>query len=118
VESLSRISAAVLDVLEVLLTGDDELYGLKIAELSGLKTGTVYPILARLAEVGWVDSHWEREERGERGPRRRFYRFNPEGLAAARAVVRERRPAATRTAALRPRPAGGLMRRRPLGDAP
>jgi len=117
VESLPRITTTVLDVLEVLLTGDDELYGLKIAELTGLKTGTVYPILARLEEAGWVGSRWEREERGERGPRRRFYYFNPDGLAAARAVVRERRPAATPHPALRPRPAGGTMRRLRLGDA-
>jgi len=40
---IGRVTSALIDVLEVLLAGDDELYGLRIARLSGLKTGTVYP---------------------------------------------------------------------------
>ena len=70
---------------------DEELYGLKIAQNAGRKAGSVYPILARLEEAGWVESSWESEERGERGPRRRFYRLDPGGLAAARALLIERR---------------------------
>lgn len=77
---------------------DEELYGLRIAQNAGRKAGSVYPILARLEEAGWVESSWEREERGERGPRRRFYRLVPDGLAAARPAGRSprRRPAAHR----------------------
>jgi PadR family transcriptional regulator, regulatory protein PadR len=90
---LSRVTRATLDVLEALMGPDDELYGLKIARNAGRKVGSVYPILARLEEAGWVESFWEREERGERGPRRRFYRFSPDGLAAARALLTERRGA-------------------------
>jgi PadR family transcriptional regulator, regulatory protein PadR len=89
----SRVTAATLDVLEALMGPDDELYGLKIAQNAGRKVGSVYPILARLEETGWVESFWEREERGERGPRRRFYRFSPDGLAAARTLLAERRGA-------------------------
>ncbi len=91
--ALSRVTPATLDVLEALMGPDEELYGLKIARNAGRKTGSVYPILARLEEAGWVESCWEREERGERGPRRRFYRLNPDGLAAARALLTERRGA-------------------------
>lgn len=72
---------------------DDELYGLMIARNAGRKTGSVYPILARLEEAGWAESTWEREERGDRGPRRRFYRLSPDGLGAARALLAERRGA-------------------------
>jgi PadR family transcriptional regulator, regulatory protein PadR len=78
-------------VLEALMGPEEELYGLKIAQNAGRKAGSVYPILARLEEAGWVESSWEREERGERGPRRRFYRLVPDGLAAARALLAERR---------------------------
>lgn len=88
---LSRVTAATLDVLEALMGPDEELYGLKIAENAGRKTGSVYPILARLEEAGWVKSFWERDERDERGPRRRFYRLTPGGLDAARALLIERR---------------------------
>jgi DNA-binding PadR family transcriptional regulator len=80
-------------VLEALMGPDEELYGLKIAQNAGRKVGSVYPILARLEESGWVESSWEREDRGARGPRRRFYRFSPEGLDAARALLTERRGA-------------------------
>ncbi|WRZ88381.1 PadR family transcriptional regulator [Streptomyces sp. NBC_01007] len=34
-------------------------YGLELCELAGLPSGTVYPILARLGQAGWVDSTWE-----------------------------------------------------------
>jgi PadR family transcriptional regulator, regulatory protein PadR len=84
-------TAATLDVLDALRGPDDELYGLKIAQNAGRKTGSVYPILARLEEAAWVESCWERDERGDRGPRRRFYRLSPEGLAAARALLAEHR---------------------------
>ena len=77
---------------------DEELYGLKIAQNAERKTGSVYPILARLEEAGWVESSWEREERDERGPRRRFYRLSPDSLAAARALLIERRGAVRRRA--------------------
>ena len=91
--SLSRVTPATLDVLEALMGPDEELYGLKIAQNAGRKAGSVYPILARLEEAGWVESSWESEERAERGPRRRFYRLCPDGLAAARALLLERRGA-------------------------
>lgn len=91
---------------------DEDLYGLRIAQNAGRKVGSVYPILARLEESGWVESFWERDERGERGPRRRFYRFSPEGLDAARALLTERRGAVRQrtgggTPALKPRPVTG-----------
>ncbi len=100
---LSRVTAATLDVLEALMGPDDELYGLRIARIAGRKTGSVYPILARLEDAGWVESFWEREDRGDRGPRRRFYRFSPGGLGAARALLTERRGAVRqRTSVSRP----------------
>jgi DNA-binding PadR family transcriptional regulator len=82
-----RLTGATLDVLEVLLKPDDELYGLKIAKASGRPTGSVFPILARLEQAGWVLSDWEATEPHSRGPRRRFYRLSADGLPAARAAV-------------------------------
>jgi len=104
---LSRVTRATLDVLEALMGPDEELYGLKIAQNAGRKVGSVYPILARLEQAGWVESRWEKDECGERGPRRRFYRFSPEGLAAARALLAERR------GAIRQRTGTGSPARRP-----
>lgn len=100
-----RVTEATLDVLEVLLGPDDELYGLRIAKAIGRPTGSVFPILARLEQHGWVISEWESGDPASRGARRRFYRLSPEGLAGARALLSERRPARRLTS---PRP---VMRR-------
>ncbi len=105
------MTPATLDVLEVLLGPDDELYGLRIAKATGRPTGSVYPILARLEQRGWVQSEWEPTDAASRGPRRRFYRLSPAGLAAARAALhgRPRKPAPTagRAGVRRPDPALG-----------
>jgi PadR family transcriptional regulator len=102
-----RMTDATLDVLEVLLGPDEDLYGLKIANAIQRPTGSVFPILARLEQFGWVTSEWEVSEPSVRGPRRRFYRLSPQGLGAARSALAERRPArklagSARTRKLRP----------------
>ncbi|WP_081913426.1 MULTISPECIES: helix-turn-helix transcriptional regulator [unclassified Glycomyces] len=86
-----RITPATLDVLTVLLSGQDKLYGLKIAREIGRATGSVAPILMRLENCGWVQSRWEDSSKEDRGPRRRFYELDPEVLGAARALVQSRR---------------------------
>lgn len=48
--------------------------------MTGLKTGTVYPILERLEGLGWLNSEWEITQ-DRNGPRRRTYRLT---VAAAR----------------------------------
>lgn len=87
-----RVTAATLDVLETLLDPDEEMYGLKIAKSTGRPTGSVFPILARLEQLGWVISEWESSDPEVRGPRRRFYRLSGVGLAGARELVSQRRP--------------------------
>ncbi|MEU3547098.1 PadR family transcriptional regulator [Streptomyces longwoodensis] len=85
-----RVTDATLDVLETLLSGDEQLYGLKIAKVAGRPSGSVVPILMRLEGCGWVLSEWEQDS-GARGPRRRFYRINPDHMGQARTLVAERR---------------------------
>lgn len=101
-----RITDATLDVLEVLLRSDDELYGFKIAQAISRPTGSVFPILARLERARWAKSEWEQtddeeqtgdERTRERGARRRFYQLTGEGEDCARAVLAERRPAEVRS---------------------
>jgi DNA-binding PadR family transcriptional regulator len=72
-----------------------ERYGLELSDLVGLPSGTIYPILARLEQAGWVDSAWEDPAAHEaaRRPRRRFYRLTPDGAEQARdALARSYRP--------------------------
>nr|WP_024127030.1 helix-turn-helix transcriptional regulator [Streptomyces sp. F8]AHE39751.1 Putative padR family transcriptional regulator [Streptomyces sp. F8] len=87
-----RVTDATVDVVEALLSGDDELYGLKIAKSIGRPSGSVVPILMRLEACGWVLSEWERDE-SARGPRRRFYRLHADHLGEARRLVAERKTA-------------------------
>ncbi len=72
----------VLLTLLDLIGGDGETYGRQVAVDSGIATGVVYPILARLEDAQWLTSRWEDSD--GRGSRRRFYRFTPDGVAQAR----------------------------------
>jgi DNA-binding PadR family transcriptional regulator len=57
-------------------------HGYGIARDTGLKSGTLYPVLIRLADRGLVEARWEDEQPAGR-PRRHLYRLTPEGLGAA-----------------------------------
>jgi PadR family transcriptional regulator, regulatory protein PadR len=60
-------------------------YGLDLSRSAGLRSGTIYPILARLEEAGWVESSWEAVDPAEVGrPARRYYRVTDLGAARAR----------------------------------
>lgn len=59
-----------------------------LAKQTGLRSGTLYPILIRLAERGLVEACWEDGQPAGR-PRRHLYRLTSGGLAAARAALAE-----------------------------
>lgn len=96
-QRLSRVTPAMLDVLEVLVSAEGDPHGFAIAERAGRPTGSVYPILARLEEAGWLTSYWEDAHPQLGRPRRRFYSLRQDGLTAARVVLADRR---TRAAAM------------------
>jgi DNA-binding PadR family transcriptional regulator len=58
-------------------------HGYDLARETGVASGTLYPVLIRLAERGMVEACWD--ESVERGrPRRHLYRITAEGVALAR----------------------------------
>jgi PadR family transcriptional regulator PadR len=57
-------------------------YGYALSQLTGLKSGTLYPLLLRLAECGWLETQWVEAERAGRPPRH-LYRLTVEGAKAA-----------------------------------
>jgi PadR family transcriptional regulator, regulatory protein PadR len=70
-------------------------HGYALASSTGLKSGTLYPILIRLAERGLVEACWQEEPAPGR-PRRHLYRLTAGGLASAAqalAVPAGRQPA-------------------------
>ena len=57
-------------------------HGYALANHTGLKSGTLYPILIRLADRGLVEACWQDEPVPGR-PRRHLYRLTADGLASA-----------------------------------
>jgi DNA-binding PadR family transcriptional regulator len=59
-------------------------YGLDLARQSSVRVGSMYPILQRLLEAGWITDEWEDADPVEVGrPRRRFYSLTREGVEVA-----------------------------------
>lgn len=103
-------SAQALSVLAALCADPaDWKHGYGIAVGTGLKSGTLYPILIRLADRGMVETRWEDEQPAGR-PRRHLYRLTCDGLEAARAALAESAQAGAWPAGA-PRAAPGARRR-------
>ena len=95
----SGFSMQTLSVLAALCAEPAEWrHGYAIAKDTGLKSGSLYPILIRLADRGLVEARWEEEQPAGR-PRRHLYRLTPGGLAAARAALAEQAASSRRRAA-------------------
>lgn len=60
-------------------------YGYELAQATGLASGTLYPILMRLEERGFLEARWELSERRPR----HVYRLTGAGLQAAAATAAE-----------------------------
>ena len=87
-----KLSPQTFAVLNSLASGPAEwLYGLEIAKLTGLKSGTLYPILIRLADRMLLESRWlEPSEPGR--PARHAYRITAAGLKSLAKAERNSNP--------------------------
>jgi DNA-binding PadR family transcriptional regulator len=65
-------------------------YGYDLSRETGLKSGTLYPILMRLEKCTWLEASWVTTEVG--APPRHTYRLTPNGLELARAQLAEACP--------------------------
>src|SRR5208282_6078604 len=80
-----RLSPQTMLVLEAFLGRAEEWkYGYDLSRITGLKSGTLYPILMRLAGHKLLETEWEAATEPGKPPRH-MYRFTPEGLRFARA---------------------------------
>lgn len=89
-EPMTRKTPATAAVLEILLSATETVWGLQVVKETGLKTGTVYPILERLEAAGWVEGVWDTDTE-RRGPRRRYFRLSAEAEPHARQYVEAQR---------------------------
>jgi DNA-binding PadR family transcriptional regulator len=76
-------------------------HGYELCRQLGLKSGTLYPILMRLADRDLLETSWETEFPPGRPPRH-LYRLSPAGLALAAELA----AATSRAAAPRLSPRG------------
>lgn len=83
--ALPSNTGPVREVLAALLDGNT--YAAKIIEVTGLTSGTVYRVMARLDVHGWVTSRWDTS-----GPTRRHFMFTEPGERAARAICGRQAP--------------------------
>jgi PadR family transcriptional regulator, regulatory protein PadR len=83
VRSRREFSPQTLSVLAALCEQPSRWqHGYALASQTGLKSGTLYPILIRLADRGLVEACWQQEPQPGR-PRRHVYRLTAGGLAGA-----------------------------------
>jgi PadR family transcriptional regulator PadR len=77
-----ELSLGTVLVLHALARGCQ--YGFDIIEETGLTSGTIYPALDRLEELGFATSEWEdaRIAHREKRPARRYYRITERGETA------------------------------------
>jgi PadR family transcriptional regulator PadR len=79
-------------------------HGYDLSRDTGLKAGTLYPILIRLEDRGQLEARWEPSPEPGR-PARHLYRLTAAGLAVAAEIGPEAAPAVLRA---RPRPQPGV----------
>lgn len=86
-----RLSGPTLKVLKLLLEKPREKRsGADITRSANIGSGTLYPLLARLEQAGWLRSEWEIVDPAEAGrPRRRFYKLTGIGQTNARKALAE-----------------------------
>lgn len=61
-------------------------YGYELMKLAELSSGTLYPLLARLTEDGWLEARWEESDHPGK-PARQLYRLTATGRAESRLAL-------------------------------
>jgi PadR family transcriptional regulator, regulatory protein PadR len=84
-----RMTDSTLQVLHALLADPTrERYGLELSKNSGIAHGTMYGILVRLEDWGWLKNRLDYlPDRAT--PPRRYYRLTSDGVERARAAVEQ-----------------------------
>lgn len=86
-----RITLQSMKVLRTFMDNlNEELSGVDVRKATSLATGTLYPILLRFEQAGWLTSNWEKVDPSEAGrPRKRLYKIAAAGQRKANEVLLE-----------------------------
>lgn len=101
-ERLTRHTPATAAVVGALMESSESIWGLQVVKMTGLKTGTVYPILERLEDAGWITSEWD-TDLTRKGPRRRYFKLEAEAVPYAQEYISTQRPKPSMDAAFQSR---------------
>jgi PadR family transcriptional regulator, regulatory protein PadR len=107
-----RVTGPLLDVSECLLRAREEggaVHGWALMKRTKRSGPTIYGVLDRLEDCGWIVGSWEDLGPEDSRPRRRFYQLTAEGEAGVRILLEQRRPQALSD--LGRRSPGGVVRR-------
>ncbi len=83
----TNLSFGSVAILHAVASGSR--FGFDIMAATGLTSGTVYPALDRLEQLGFLRSHWEdeAEAHAEGRPARRYFRLTAPGARALEAAL-------------------------------
>lgn len=92
----SQLKKGVVEILVLHLLAGADMYGYQlISELDGrsrsffrMKEGTLYPVLYRLEDGGYISSYWEKESE-KRGVPRKYYRITAAGQERQRELMED-----------------------------
>jgi PadR family transcriptional regulator, regulatory protein PadR len=76
----SRTMTAVAEML--VAEPESEHYGYELCQATGIKSGSMFPILARFQQYGWLTTRWQDSADARPRPPRRYYRLTAEGRRA------------------------------------
>ncbi|MFX0096735.1 MAG: PadR family transcriptional regulator [Candidatus Hodarchaeota archaeon] len=92
---LKEMRRGTLEFWVLTLLNEEPMYGAKLCKilsdwskgLVDIKAGTIYPLLKRLEEDGWIEETTMRIQEGEKGPERRIYGVTNTGEQLIKAMA-------------------------------
>ena len=88
---MQRLTRTATRTLLAFLEAPSWRYGYDLMKSADLSSGTLYPLLARLTEDGWLESRWEESDRPGKPPRQ-LYRLTATGRIGARQALERAQP--------------------------
>lgn len=88
---MRRTTGAVAVAKALLLDPSGQHYGWELSRTAKVRSATMYRVLARMLDVGWLSDGWEHHVDVGGRPPRRYYRLTDQGLQEMPAFVEETR---------------------------
>jgi PadR family transcriptional regulator, regulatory protein PadR len=90
---MRRTYALVLVAIALMADASGRHWGYELSKQSGVRSGVMYPILARMLDEGWLADGWEDQAQTGRAkrPPRRYYEVTDKGKAELGAVIADAR---------------------------